>query len=217
MERGWASTRLLRRPVVRRRVHDWRAPLVGKLVGRDLESREQAIVTSADSERLDVWRFDRDRGDAGRLFKTRNQAIGLGWLVGHDLRAKAIAVLLRLLGNHAVLLFRRDAERRAREAERSFRHVGPQGHKHHFQRLAGCLLRVYNRWTLPPAGERPGRRPRGPLRPDAHERLSSPVPGPDLRAGEQRACARKRQAPPRTASRWAWSRELGITTLTSGT
>ena len=138
----------LRIIVVRRRVHDASAPPPGKVVDWDPDWRYQAIVTSTDWTPLDVWRFYNDRGDAERVFKVGKQALGLGWLVSHDLRANTVAFLLRLLAYNADLLFQQDAERRARAAERPVRRLGLQARQHYFYQLAGRLLRVHNRWVL---------------------------------------------------------------------
>lgn len=138
----------LRIIVIRRRVHDESAPPPGKVVGWDPDWRYQAIVTSTDWEPLDVWRFYNDRGDAERVFKVGKQALGLGWLVSHDLRANTVAFLLRLLAYNADLLFQQDAERRARETDRPARRLGLQARQHYFYQLAGRLLRVHNRWVL---------------------------------------------------------------------
>ena len=138
----------LRIVVIRRRVHDASAPPPGKLVGWDPGWRYQAIVTSLDWEPLDVWRFYNDRGDAERVFKVGKQALGLGWLVSHDLRANAVAFLLRLLAYNADLLFQQDAERRAHDARRPARRIGLQARQHYFYQLAGRLLRVHDRWVL---------------------------------------------------------------------
>lgn len=138
----------LRIVVVRRRVHDASAPPPGKVVDWDPDWRYQAIVTNTDWAPLDVWRFYNDRGDAERVFKVGKQALGLGWLVSHDLRANTVAFLLRLLAYNADLLFQQDAERRAQAAERPARRMGLQARQHYFYQLAGRLLRVHNRWVL---------------------------------------------------------------------
>ena len=138
----------LRIVVIRRRVHDTGEPPPGKVVGWSLDWRYQAIITSTDWEPLDVWRFYNDRGDAERVFKTGKQALGLGWLVSHDLRANTVAFLLRLLAYNADLLFQQDAERRAHAAARPARRLGLQARQHYFYQLAGRLLRVHNRWVL---------------------------------------------------------------------
>ena len=138
----------LRIVVIRRRVHDASAPPPGKVVSWDPDWRYQAIVTNTTWEPLDVWRFYNDRGDAERVFKTGKQALGLGWLVSHELRANSVAFLLRLIAYNADLLFQQDAERRARTDERPIRRLGLQARQHYFYQLAGRLLRVHNRWVL---------------------------------------------------------------------
>lgn len=138
----------LRIIVVRRRVHDPKAPPAGKVVAWDPDWRYQAIVTNTDWAPLDVWRFYNDRGDAERVFKTGKHALGLGWLVSHCLRANAVAFLLRLIAYNADLLFQQEAERRAVEAGRPAKRNGLQARQHYFYQLAGRLLRVHNRWVL---------------------------------------------------------------------
>ena len=138
----------LRIIVIRRRIHDPKAPPPGKVVNWDPDWRYQAIVTNTNWAPLDVWRFYNDRGDAERVFKTGKQALGLGWLVSHCLRANSVAFLLRLLAYNADLLFQQDADRRAEQAARPTLRIGLQARQHYFYQLAGRLLRVHNAWVL---------------------------------------------------------------------
>lgn len=144
----------LRIIVIRRRVFDPKAPPPGKVVQGIADWRYQAIVTNLDWDPLDVWRFYNDRGDAERVFKVGKHALGMGWFIGQDFRANAVAFILRLIAWNADLLFQQEAERQARVAERPALKIGLQARQHYLYRLAGRLLRAGNRWqlALPPNG-----------------------------------------------------------------
>ena len=134
--------------VLRRRVHDPKAPPPGKVLRGDSAWRYQAIVTSLDWDPVEVWRFYNDRGDAERVFKVGKHALSLGLLVGHELRANETAFLLRLLAFNADVLFQADAERKAKEAGRPALRMGLLARQPRLYRLAGRLLREHNRWVL---------------------------------------------------------------------
>lgn len=134
--------------VIRRAVHDKKAPPPGKVIQQDLDGRYQAIVTSLDWEPVDVWRFYNDRGDAERVFKVGKHALGLANLVSQDFRANEVAFLLRLLAYNADTLFQADAERTAAAEQRPVIRLGLLARQPRLYHLAGRLLRVHDRWTL---------------------------------------------------------------------
>lgn len=138
----------LRIIVIRRRVHDPKAPPPGKVVQGSDDWRYQAIVTSLDWEPLDVWRFYNDRGDAERVFKAGKHALGLGWLVSHDFRANEVAFLLRALAWNADVLFQQAATREAERREAPVVRLGIQARQQYLYRLAGRLLRDSGKWVL---------------------------------------------------------------------
>jgi hypothetical protein len=139
----------LRVTVIRRRVHDPKAPPPGKVITTSPEWRYQAILTNeADWEPLDVWRFYNDRGDCERVFKTAKQGLGLSWLVAHGLRANTVAFLLRLVAFNVDQLFQAEAARRASEQGRADRCCGLVYRQIRFFNSAGRLLREHGRWVL---------------------------------------------------------------------
>lgn len=134
--------------VIRRALHDRKAPPPGKVVPQDPDGRYQAIVTSLDWEPVEVWRFYNDRGDAERVFKVGKHALGLANLVSQDFRANEVAFLLRLLAYNADVLFQADAERAAVAEKRPVVRMGLLARQPRLYHLAGRLLRVHDRWTL---------------------------------------------------------------------
>ena len=139
----------LRITVIRRRVHDPKAPPPGKVIQTSPEWRYQAVLTNeTDWEPLDVWRFYNDRGDCERVFKTAKHGLGLSWLVAHGLRANTVAFLLRLLAFNVDQLFQAEAERVARIDGRPQRHCGLLYRQVRLFNCAGRLLREHGRWVL---------------------------------------------------------------------
>ena len=138
----------LRAIVIRRRLHDKKAPPAGKKVEQDPDHRFQVIITSLDWEPPDVWRFYNDRGDCERVFKTAKQALCLGSLVSHDYRANEVAFLLRLIAYNADILFQQDAEEAAIAENRPVTHMGIKARQSRLYVLAGRLLREHDRWVL---------------------------------------------------------------------
>jgi hypothetical protein len=138
----------LRVVAIRRFVHDPKAPPQGKRIQHDPRWRYQALITSLDWEALDVWRFYNDRADCERIFKIAKGALGMNWLVGHDLTANSVAFYLRLLAYNADLLYQRNLERRARAESRPLIRMGLLARQNRFYRKPGRLLREHNRWLL---------------------------------------------------------------------
>lgn len=138
----------LRVVAVRRFVHDEKAPPQGKAVQEDPRWRYQALVTSLDDEPLDVWRFYNDRADCERIFKIAKHALGMSWLVSHDLTANSAAFLLRMLAFNADLLYQRHLEGKALVSGRPVLHMGLQSRQVRFYNSAGRWLREHNRWVL---------------------------------------------------------------------
>ena len=133
---------------IRRRIHDPTAPPQGKRIAHCTRWRYQALVTSLDSEPADCWRFYNDRADCERVFRTARQALGMGCLIGHALRANEVAFLLRLLAYNADLRFATEAEDRARREEREVRQIGLIARQRRFYNGGGRLLRAKGRWRL---------------------------------------------------------------------
>ena len=139
----------LRVTVIRRRVHDPKAPPPGKVIQTSTDWRYQAILTNEkDWEPLDVWRFYNDRGDCERVFKTAKHGLGLSWLVAHGLRANTVAFLLRLVAFNVDQLFQADAEQRAHEEGRRELRCGLLFRQVRLFNTAGRLLREHGRWVL---------------------------------------------------------------------
>lgn len=138
----------LRVVVVRRRVHDAKAPPAGKVIAQEPDNRYQAIVTSLDWEPADCWRFYNDRGDAERVFKTGKQALSLGYLVSQDFRANEVAFILRLIAYNVDVLFQQAAEQAAIAEHRPVLHMGLKARQPRLFGLAGRLLRVHHQWIL---------------------------------------------------------------------
>ena len=138
----------LRVVAIRRFVHDPKAPPQGKTIEQEPRWRYQALITSLDWEPLDVWRFYNGRADCERIFKTAKGALGMSWLVAHDLTANNVAFLLRLLAFNADLLYQRHIEQRARAEKRQVVRMGLQARQHRFYVGPGRLLREHDRWVL---------------------------------------------------------------------
>ena len=138
----------LRVVAVRRYVHERKAPPQGKTIAWDSCWRYQALVTSLDWEPLDVWRFYNDRADCERIFKVAKHALGMNWLVSHDLNANNAAFLLRLLAYNADLLYQRHLAERADAEARPRLRMGLRSRQHRFYNSAGRWLREHNRWVL---------------------------------------------------------------------
>lgn len=134
--------------VVRRALHDRKAPPPGKVVPHDPDGRYQAIVTSLDWEAVDIWRFYNDRGDAERVFKVGKHALGLANLVAHEFRANEVAFLLRLIAYNTDVCFQRAAEEAAAAEHRPVLRMGLLARQPRLYHLAGRLLRVHDAWLL---------------------------------------------------------------------
>ena len=133
---------------IRRFVHDASAPPQGKEILGDHDWRYQALVTSLDWAPLDVWRFYNGRADCERIFKVGKHALGMNWLVSHDLRANEAAFLLRMLAFNVDILFQRHLEEKAREEQRPTMRLGLQARQHRFYNGVGRWLREHGRWVL---------------------------------------------------------------------
>lgn len=138
----------LRVVAIRRFVHDPKAPPQGKRIDQEPKWRYQALITSLDWEAFDVWRFYNDRADCERIFKEAKGALGMSWLVSHDLTANNVAFLLRLLAYNADLLYQHHIEQRAHAEDRPVIRMGLQSRQHRFYRGPGRLLREHDRWVL---------------------------------------------------------------------
>jgi len=135
--------------VVRRVVHDRKAPPPGKVIDWSPGYRYQAIVTSETAwDPVDVWRFYNGRGDCERVFRTGRQALGLSHLVGHDFRANQVAFLLRLIALDADLLFQHHVEGQAVAWKNPARHEGLESRQFYFYNSPGRLLCEHGRWVL---------------------------------------------------------------------
>jgi hypothetical protein len=138
----------LRIVAVRRFVHDEKAPPQGKVIPNDPEWRYQALVTSMDWSPLDTWRFYNGRADCERVFKVAKGALGMNWLVSHDLTANNVAFLVRLLAFNVDVLFQQYLALRARSEGRPVLEMGLQSRQVRFYNGAGRWLREHNRWVL---------------------------------------------------------------------
>ena len=133
---------------IRRRVHDAKAPPQGKSIDGCKHWRYQALVTCMDGEPEDLWRFYNDRSDCERIFKVARGALGMGWLIGHKLRANETAFLLRLLAFNVDQRFQQHAEEQARLRRRPVLRLGLLARQQRFYQAAGRLLRSSGRWVL---------------------------------------------------------------------
>lgn len=133
---------------VRRRVIDPKAPPQGKVISADPNWRYQAMITSVPGQPEDLWRLYNGRADCERVFKVAKHALGMSWLVSHDLRANETAFLLRLLAYNADILFQLDRESSAAKDRRPVTRMGLIARQRRLYNLAGRLLRAHNRWLL---------------------------------------------------------------------
>lgn len=133
---------------IRRRVHDPKAPPQGKRIDGCRLWRYQALVTSKDGAPEDLWRFYNDRSDCERIFKVARGALGMGWLIGHKLRANETAFLLRLLAFNADQRFQQHAEEQAKKDGRPVLRLGLLARQHRFYQAAGRLLRSSGKYVL---------------------------------------------------------------------
>jgi hypothetical protein len=134
--------------IIRRRVHDPKAPPQGKVINWSPEWRYQAIITNEDWSPPDVWRFYNYRAECERIFRIGKQALGMSHLVGHSFRANRMAFLLRVLAYNIDLRFQLYCEDRARSAEAPVRHVGLEWRQIRFYLSPGRFLREAERWVL---------------------------------------------------------------------
>lgn len=134
--------------VIRRRVHDRKAPPQGKKIEGEPGWRYQAVVSDRPWAPDDLWRFYNGRADCENVFRVGKQALALGKLVGRSYRANEIAFLLRSLAYNADLHFQAHCERRAREENRKVLRVGLEWRQPRFYRSPGRLLRHRGRWIL---------------------------------------------------------------------
>ena len=134
--------------VVRRKVHDSKAPPPGKKIGEHRGYRYQAIASSLSWPAEDVWRFYNDRGDCERIFKEGRQALGLGCLVGHSFRSNESAFLLRLLALNLDRLFSQSVSSDDVPSE------GLMSRQRRYYRSLGRLVEVGSRLVLRVSGSR---------------------------------------------------------------
>lgn len=134
--------------VLRRRVHDPKAPPQGKVILGDPGWRYQAIVCDRDWAAGDIWRFYNGRADCERVFRVGKQALALGNLVGHAYRANEVAFLLRSLAYNVDLRFQGHCEERARARGRRVLQVGLEWRQPRFYRSPGRLTCAAGRWIL---------------------------------------------------------------------
>ena len=138
----------LRIAVIRRRVHDPKAPPQGKAIANDPNWRYQALVTARPEKPEEIWRMYNGRADCERVFKVAKHALGMSRLIGQKLNANHGAFLLRLLAYNADVLFQLDAEKKAKEAKRASVHLGLLARQRRFYNTAGRLLCASGRWLL---------------------------------------------------------------------
>lgn len=138
----------LRIAVIRRRVHDPKAPPQGKAIANDPNWRYQAIITARSEKPEEIWRLYNGRADCERVFKVAKHALGMSRLIGHQLNANHGAFLLRLLAYNADVLFQLDAEKKATEAKRANLRLGLLARQRRFYNTAGRLLCASGRWLL---------------------------------------------------------------------
>jgi hypothetical protein len=134
--------------VIRRRVHDPKAPPSGKVVKTSPEWRYQALVTDRDWAPEDIWRFYNYRGESERVFRIGKQELALGHLVSRDYRTNEAAFLLRALAYNADIAFQRAAEERAVAENRTVRHNGLEWRQVRFYCSPGRLIFAAGRWVL---------------------------------------------------------------------
>ena len=136
--------------VIRRAVHDRKAPPQGKKVNFDPHGRYQAIITNLESDydAYDVWNFYNHRARCERVFRDGKQALGMGHLVSHSRRGNETAFLLRLIAYNADILFQQAAERAAREHGEKVVRMGLEYRQSRFYNLAGRLVQRRGSWVL---------------------------------------------------------------------
>lgn len=135
--------------VIRRRVHDLKAPPLGKKVPGFESWRHQAIVTNQlDWDPVDVWRFYNGRADCERVFRVAKQTLALSHLVGARFRANEVAFLLRLLAFNADTRFQLHSEEQAAAAKRPIRRLGLEWRQFRFFNSPGRLLRTARGYLL---------------------------------------------------------------------
>lgn len=138
----------LRIAVIRRRVHDPKAPPQGKVIANDPHWRYQAIITARAEKPEEIWRLYNGRADCERVFKVAKHALGMSRLIGQKLNANHGAFLLRLLAYNADILFQLDAEEKAKEASRKTVRLGLLARQRRFYNTAGRLLCASGQWLL---------------------------------------------------------------------
>lgn len=135
--------------IVRRRVHDPKAPPMGKLIPGFDKWRHQAIVTNQlDWGPVDVWRFYNGRADCERIFRVGKQTLAMSHLVGTRLRANEVAFLLRLLAFNADMRFQLHSEARAIAEGRPVQRLGLEWRQFRFFNAPGRLLRRAHGYLL---------------------------------------------------------------------
>lgn len=135
--------------VIRRRVHDPKAPPIGKVVEGFDGWRHQAIVTNQlDWDPVDVWRFYNGRADCERIFRVGKQALAMSHLVGAKFRANEVAFLLRLLAFNADTRFQLHVEQQAADEQRPVRRRGLEWRQFRFFNSPGRLLRTARGYVL---------------------------------------------------------------------
>lgn len=135
--------------VIRRRVHDPKAPPLGKKVPGFDKWRHQALVTNQlEWGPVDVWRFYNGRADCERVFRVAKQTLALSHLVGHRFRANEVAFLLRLLAFNADTRFQLHSEEQAVANQRPVRRLGLEWRQFRFFNSPGRLLRTARGYVL---------------------------------------------------------------------
>lgn len=135
--------------VIRRWVHDPKAPPLGKKVEGHGSWRHQAIVTNQlEWGPVDIWRFYNARADCERVFRVAKQTLAMSHLVGTRFRANEVAFLLRLLAFNADLRFQRHCEERAEQAGEPVRRLGLEWRQFRFFNSPGRLLTSANTLVL---------------------------------------------------------------------
>lgn len=135
--------------VLRRRVHDPKAPPMGKVVSGCDRWRYQALVTNQlEWDPVDVWRFYNGRADCERVFRVAKQTLALSHLVGRRFRANEVAFLLRLLAFNADTRFQLHTEAQATADQRQVRRLGLEWRQFRFFNSPGRLLRTARGYIL---------------------------------------------------------------------
>lgn len=137
--------------VVRRRIHDPKAPPLGKKVSGDAEWRYQAIATTLPEEEYapyDVWNFYNHRAEVERVFRDGKGELGLDWLVSQQLRGNETAFLLRLLALNVDRLFHQHANHVAKGRGQKERRLGLGYRQTRLYTLPGRLMDHGGVWLL---------------------------------------------------------------------